>query len=646
MGDFEFSPLALPSSSAPVQTYFPPPEPRGGFQFLRKALAGPVARRRPPIEPRKGGSPVDISVYGQALPRKYLQQDSSPSFRGGVNSAPGYSLSALAERDDIIFSIRNTLQRAIGEMEWQIVPDLDNIKADLGRWQETVKLQLMYPSLPIDFQPIAIAPEFYFHALGELRDLLTQEFGSNIGEGVDFDPDTSMRLRNFFEHMLSYHKAIAEGHALLVKATLEKPNPSAESSFRSFLNRGIDDLTVFDAMCVVKNPRLDGTPGELYCVPGDLIRPYKCRDLSTPQPPYAAYDWFDAGQVRAVYNNAELIYVSMNPRKNGYGKSPIEVILEQMVAGFYADAYLSDGFQNNNMPPFVFDLGPNVSQAEKDAVEAEWDNRVRRGLHRGIFIGAKEGIKGFIPMQLASNKDQSVMELLKQWAVRKCAVYGLSLNDIGWTEDLHRTTAETQQELTQARGVISMAKCIGSYVNGEYLKGQFWLRDDPENPNCIEGHLAPCFPWRDVKFQFEVDESEAKLEDAQRATALIDAGVLTRNEVRKELKLPPREGGDVLTISAAIASLTGVEDLNDLADKQAAAAQQAGPPGADGKPGGADQPGAPKPPGGNDEGKPPQPPSPGGGRNPSTPPRPPEPHAEVAKRLESLRDNLVALLEK
>lgn len=627
MPDFTFQPPAL------VTARSMPPEPwfKKGFLGTRK------------IVPRKGASPGDISgvqgVYGQTAPAKWKEPGSHLIQRQRWLSLPGYSLNELANRDDIIFSIRNTLKRAIGGMDWDIVPDIDKIKADLKRWQQITFLQLSMPSLPLKFEPQAVDPAFFMAASGELREIIRDEFSGQIdqttpGSGVEFNPDTSMRLREFFERCVNYFEVVAEGHINAVKRTLERPNPSAESSFRALMNRLVDDLTIFDAAALIKNSTLDGRPGELYSVPGEYMRVYMCDDLSTPQPPFAAYDWFQDAKIRAFYNNVEMVYLMMNPQRDGYGKPPMEVLLEQMVGSLYGDAYLVDQFSNNNMPFFVFDAGPNISQSERDAMETAWDNRVRKGMHRGIFIGAKEGVKGFLPVPQGSNKDNEILQLMQHWSARKCAAFGLSLNDIGFTEDLHRTTAETQAELTQARGVISMAKCIEGYINQEYVKGMLWLRDDPQDPECRDGHSVPCFPFKDVKFAFEQSDDKQQLEDAQRAVTLIDAGVITINEVRKELGLPPREGGDVLFTAKASSSITRVEDLMEISlEQQQEQAKANAPDGGEGGGEGGD--GPPKPPGAN-ETKPPQPDN--------------SEDAEVEKakglerRLRKLRDDLVSEL--
>ncbi len=254
-----------------------------------------------------------------------------------------------------------------------------------------------------------------------------------------------------------------------------------------------------------------------------------------------------------------------------------------------------------------------------------------KGIRRGIFIGSKEGVKGFIPIQQGTMRDNEVLELMKYWANVKCAVYGLSLNDIGFTEDLHRTTADTQHEMTQARGIHSMAINIQEFFNGEIVRGKMFIRNNALDPHDLTGYSKDIFPFKDVKFEFVEDDKEQSLEDSQRAIGLIDSGVLARNEVRRELGLPPIPGGDIITIATKPG--IKVEDLPELQPQEDN--PEGGPGGEDGGEGGDGEEGGSD--GASSDGKPPAPPH---------PPKPQVPGSGVQKAdLESLRDDLVKMLD-
>jgi hypothetical protein len=557
--------------------------------FLRKALGGLVQGPRG-IEPRKGQLGAEGGSIQARRARVAGQRVGEEMHRERRMVLPASALRALVNRDDIIWSIRRTLRMAIGELGWHVVPDLEHIKADLKRWHTIVKLNLDMPGFDIQFQPLSIKAEWFARYTGVLKDVIRgeEETAQQAGQ-PPYSIALSPRIQGFFENVLAHHEVEAEKHTQFVQQALERPNPSAESSFRVLLDKIVESLTIFDAAAIVKNPTIEGTLGELYDIPGEHVRVYRNRDRSTPQPPEIAYDWKRGDQVIAYYNNVELVYMMVNPQDDGYGKSPLEFLVDQIVGAIYGDAYLIDWFANNNIPPAIFDLGPYCDPEERDAMEEQWDQRVSKGKHRVVFTSGKDGIKGFMPLNVQSNKDAQIIENFKLWANRKCAAYGMSLNDIGFTEDLHRTTADTQARLTQIRGVQSMAKVIEEYINGEIVKGRMWMRDEPMDITSVAGRAVPVFPWNDVRFAFKMIEREQKLEEAQRMIGFLQSGVMNRNEIRKELGLPPITGGNIYTIMGGGVPIK-VEDLGKVPAPGAGStpgtpALEPGKPGGEGLPG-------------------------------------------------------------
>jgi hypothetical protein len=354
-------------------------------------------------------------------------------------------------------------------------------------------------------------------------------------------------------------------------------------------------------------------------LPGEQITIYRTRDRNLPDPPQVAYDWSVDSKLRAYFNKEELVYMALNPQNNGYGKSPLETLIEQMVGSIYGDAYLVDAFSNNNLPYAIFDAGANVNEGERKALERAWDERVTNGRHRIIFVANKENVKGFMPIQTSGDKDDTTIEKLKYWANRKTAAYNLSLGDIGFTEDIKaKATAENQSGLSQSRGINSFMRSIDHHINEGIIRGRMWLRDDPEDPNCMTGKSVPCFPFADVKLEFEEASNSDLLEVAERMTSFISAGVMTINEVRKEEKLPPVAGGDTLTLNGQ--GLIKVEDLPNLPAPPDPSQQQGPPGGGPPQPGGDEQQAQGVP--GQDDGAPPKLPGgkpgalPGGGGPP------------------------------
>jgi hypothetical protein len=548
------------------------------FSKLARRISSYLAGPSFVIEPRKGAEPL-------GSPRSYRQQDVTDGklIREHSTRLPFLAYSKLAN-DDIIFAIRQTLKRAIGGMEYKIVPDTARIKLDFKRWQKWIELKIALPGLEMDFQPQAMPLEFFQQAHGELVRIVSEELAQAGPDGLAHNT----RLRDFFGNCEEYFNVVAEGHIDTVSRVFERPSSRDMSSFRMVIDRIVDDLTLWDASAIVKVPLADGTGlGEFYTIPGQEVRLYRCDDRSQPAPPNIAYDWSANDQIRALYNNLELTYIMANTQADGYGKSPIEVLTEQIMASMFGDGYILDFFANNNMPRGVFDLGPNVDEPERKAVENRWNQQVQKGLRRVIFVSNHDNVRGWVPIPADSNKDTDIIALQQHWANRKCAAYNLSLNDIGFTQDLHRTTSDTQAELTESRGINSMAKIISEYLQNEIVRGFMWVRDDPESPSSLAGRAVPIFPFRDVKFEFVLGDREDK-DDITGEISLLRNGVLSINEERKERDLPPIAGGDKHVVWDSGGGPMLVENLGEIPgpqEQQAIAPQPGGSPDALAPPG-------------------------------------------------------------
>jgi hypothetical protein len=146
----------------------------------------------------------------------------------------------------------------------------------------------------------------------------------------------------------------------------------------------------------------------------------------------------------------------------------------------------------------------------------------------------------YIPMRSQSSRDMQMMEYLKWTLSIKCACYQISPQDIGFVQDFHRTTAQTQKELTKEKGIKNLLSLLECYFNTEIVKKEF--------------------PFKDVKFQWQgIDLSDEQVQSAI-DIADINNGVICRNDRRKRLGLPGVEGGDVILVNVG-SQYVPIEDL-------------------------------------------------------------------------------------
>lgn len=486
--------------------------PLFGMDFSKLGNLFKRQDERPTPQPRKGIWPF----LGNTVNKK--QQRVLP-----LNAEV---LGRLAKSDPITFAIIRTIKAYINQAEWDIEVDTEEQEKELDRWEEYALSHLSPYAIGelADFESEVLDRETIREVESRLKAIMQ--------EPTDFS-EKKKAIQWFFSSVIRKIKAEAEKHRWPVKKILESPSPRGlETNFRALQELVLNDLLIFDAGCIVKNYNRMGELAELYHIPGKDVRRYMNPDRTIPESPEPAYVWEDGGIIRAQFSRDELVYMMQYPQADGYGLSPIQIAAYVITASLYVDEYNLDFFKNSNVPPGVFDLGKDVTDDQRMLFQQMWDAEVRGrgGLHRMPFISGSEDAK-FIPFTNMTNRDMQMVEYMKWTLAVKTACYGLSGQDIGFVVDYHRTTGETQRDISHARGIRSVLGLLSQYYNSEIVKKEF-------------GYNDVKFAWKDIDVTDEDKEATIDAKD-------IDQGVMTRNDRRKKLGMKPIEGGDVATVTMA-----------------------------------------------------------------------------------------------
>lgn len=486
---------------------------------------------RPEARPRKG-----LFGFANAMVQKKQQKPFV------INAQ---TMDRLAKTDPVTWAIVRTIKSRVNSTKWAIVPDTEYIEKELDRWEEYAVESL---------NPYGLQEAPFISKLLD-RDLF-EEIGKKLdavrADSMLSDTEKSKAMRWIFKSVKRGLVYEAQIHCEEVKKLFNRPNNSAETSLRALQELVVHDLLIFDAGVIIKNYSRSGKIAELYTVPGYQIKIYRNEDRTTPQPPEPAYVWEDSGIMRAEFTNEELIYIMQSPTQEGYGVSALEVATYIITASLQAEQYNIDYFKNSNVPPGVFSLGKDITEDQRNLFQALWDNEVQGragGLHRMLFMSGSQDPK-FIPLQNLSNRDMQMMEYMRWTVAIKCACYGLSPQDIGFTQDFKGLggggVADVQKNLSDSRGINTILHLLEEYYNAEIVKSEF-------------GYL-------DVKFEWQKEDAQDVPAVAQIDVADIQQGVMSRNERRVKRGLKPIPGGDVITVQTG-AGLVPVESLEEQEEK-------------------------------------------------------------------------------
>jgi hypothetical protein len=320
------------------------------------------------------------------------------------------------------------------------------------------------------------------------------------------------------------------------------PNLNAET-FRTMLDKMLEDLLTLDEVCLEKTRFPDGKLAELHYVDAATIRPafdqYGNQDIEltlttdkgvqTLPVSYiqvlnnSQYGGPESGEITAIWPKKDFIRFEMHPQgamgKVGYGMSPLESVLSVVANILNADNYNGTYFEEGSLPPAIIQFVGQIGQRELQQYKEYLVSQLEGDYHKPAIVGGSQELK-IHNLKDISNKDMEFMEYMKFMARLLAAAYGLAGQDIGLTEDVgSKNVSETQKDLSEAKGYGSILHLFKEIFNQEII----W-KD---------------FGYEDLEFEWIAPDSTDPKEAMTMYDQALKNGAMTMNEVRQKLGLTP-----------------------------------------------------------------------------------------------------------
>jgi HK97 family phage portal protein len=298
-----------------------------------------------------------------------------------------------------------------------------------------------------------------------------------------------------------------------LRLTLEEPNPS--DSFRTLIEQVIEDALTGGFGSIEMEPTGDASrPALLWPVDGASIRINGKWDGQPETPRYAQCL---AGQVDSGVDlrDDQLMYIRMNPRSfTPFGLGPLEVAFET-INQFLAAHRFAGKLAANSVAQYALWLN-EATPTQHDRLIRWWQDEIE-GTGRVPLISTEQKPE---VLRFAQGTDADLRLEWQHFLIRMVAnAFGLPPMLLGLEGDVNRSTAgELADEAF--RGAISpLAQLIAGHITRDLF--------------------GKCIGWREFEFVF--NDLSARDEETELAVQvqLIQAGVLTVNEVRALRGYPP-----------------------------------------------------------------------------------------------------------
>ncbi len=308
----------------------------------------------------------------------------------------------------------------------------------------------------------------------------------------------------------------AEVRMEILRRTLEEPNNS--DSFRSVVEQALEDALVGGFGAIEMEKTEDPLrPFALWPVDGATIQLNAKWDGEPDTPRYAQNtNRVGPGAQVPLYDN-ELMYLRVNPRSHTpFGLGPLEVAFETVNSFLGAHRYAGK-LASNSVVQYAL-----------------WLNETTPDHHNRLLRWWQDEIEGTgrVPILTCEQKPEVLKfsggtdaELRLEWQVFLIRMignaFGLPAMMLGLENDVNRTTAGELADEAFRTTIAPMARMLAEH----FTRDLFGKR----------------LGWREFEFVFNDLDARDEMQEVQIQTALLQAGVLTVDEVRAQRGLRPLE---------------------------------------------------------------------------------------------------------
>ena len=304
-----------------------------------------------------------------------------------------------------------------------------------------------------------------------------------------------------------------------LRLTLEEPN--AVDSFRTLIEQVIEDALTGGYGAIEMEPTGDPErPAMLWPVDGASIRINPRWDGHPDSPRYVQVvaGQFESNAIELRDN--QLIYVRMNPRSfTPFGLGPLEIAFES-VNQFLSAHRFAGKLAANSVAQYALWLN-EATPAQHDRLIRWWQDEIE-GTGRVPLLSTEQKPE---VLRFAQGTDADLRLAWQEFLIRMIAdAFGLPPLLLGLESDVNRSTAAELADEAFRGAILPLAQLIAGHITRDLF--------------------AKCIGWREFEFVF--NDLSARDEDTELAVQvqLLQAGVLTVNEVRAMRGLAPIDARD------------------------------------------------------------------------------------------------------
>ena len=311
---------------------------------------------------------------------------------------------------------------------------------------------------------------------------------------------------------------IGSGRMTALRRMLEEPNEV--DSFRTLIEQVIEDALTGGYGAIEMEPTGNADrPAMLWPVDGASIRINPRWDGQPDSPRFAQVAPGQTESTGVELRDKQLIYVRMNPRSfTPFGLGPLEVAFES-VNQFLSAHRFAGKLAANSVAQYALWLN-EATPAQHDRLIRWWQDEIE-GTGRVPLLSTEQKPE---VLRFAQGTDADLRLAWQEFLIRMIAnAFGLPPLLLGLENDVNRSTAAELADEAFRGAILPLAQLLAGHITRDLF--------------------SKCIGWREFEFVFNDLSARDEATELAVQVQLLQAGVLTVNEVRAMRGLAPMMQG-------------------------------------------------------------------------------------------------------
>ena len=299
-----------------------------------------------------------------------------------------------------------------------------------------------------------------------------------------------------------------------LRVMLQEPNES--DSFRTLLEQVLEDALTGGYGAIEMEPTGDPeNPARLWPVDGATIQLNPKWDGSADSPRYAQKTSGYGPEATIPLRDDQLIYMRMNPRTfTPFGLGPLEVAFET-VNSFLSAHRFAGKLASNAVVQYALWIN-EATQSQHERLIRWWQDEIE-GTGRVPILSTQQKPE---VLRFASGTDADLRLSWQQFLIRMIAnAFNLPPMLLGLEQDVNRSTSGEMGDEAFRSAILPLARLVEQHITRDVF--------------------SKLLGWKEFEFAFNELEARDELTELQIQTELLQAGVLTVDEVRAMRGLAP-----------------------------------------------------------------------------------------------------------